>query len=817
MSRTTRGTGALVLALVLLCCAAPAQARDYADTALNIVPSGQPGGLPVPAGADEQARMYDALTPLFDQVTPADLQRTFKSAKLGDAPAPTRTETVPRRGVRIVRDRFNVPHIRGRSRDDVVWAMGWVLQQDRGLLLAQGRNPGRIAALDVPGISAFGLVTNLVPFEASREADRIIAREQERNLRAAGRDGRAVLHEIDVFVDGINARRRQERASGPAFTRVDIFGFIALAGELFGRGGGDEARRSQFLDGLRDRLGNQAFTVFDDLASTVDPDRSNTLTRVFPYERPGRTRAGNEILDAGSLQRVGFNRQAGARAALPGDQAPHASNFLMVGANRSTTGHPIFVAGPQIGYFYPGLTLEADISWPGHDMRGVYSPAHPGVIFIGRGEDFAYSLTSAGNDTADEFVETLCGGSTTRYRYKGRCRSMGTVTAGTLRGRERIRYRTTVHGPVTGYATVGGRRVAIARRRSSAGRDALWMLPFRDATLGRIGSAEDLFRSANRQPYTFNVAYADDRDIAVFSAGRLPIRDPRVDPRLPTKGTGEYEWRGFLPGSQHPQQKNPSTGALVNWNNRPAPQFGSADNDWEHGPLHRNRLLEAGIAKRAKHDHASVVAAMNAAATQDLRSFGLTPTLATLLRGSPAPSPRAQRMLELLEGWTAAGSSRLDREEDGVIDAGAAPAIWDELYPRLVDAVMGGVLGPQLAEFKTLVGTDNSPRTGFTNGAINHVDKELRTLTGTQFRQPFRTRFCGDVVACRAKVWQAMEETGAALQAEQNTADPNAWKADANAERISFAPGLLPLRIRYTNRPSGIQQVVSFTGHRPRR
>jgi acyl-homoserine lactone acylase PvdQ len=826
MSRTTPRAGALVTALVLLLtCAAPASARDYADTALNIVPSGQYGGLPVPAGADEQARMYDALTPLGDQVSPDDLQRTFKSAKLGDAPGPTRTERVPRKGVRLVRDRFNVPHIRGRSRDDVVWAMGWVLQQDRGLLLAQGRATGRIAALDVPGLRAFDVLQNLVPFKATREADRLIQREQERNLRAAGRDGRAVIHEIDVFVAGMNARLRAERSKSPPYTRVDIYGFIALAGELFGRGGGDEARRSQFLDGLRDRLGPAGFTVFDDLAKTVDPDRSNTLTKVFPYERPPRTRAGNAIVDAGSLQRVRFDAARARSASLPDDHPPHASNFLMVGANRSTNGHPLFVAGPQIGYFYPGLTLEADISWPGHDMRGVYSPAHPGVIFIGRGEDFAYSLTSAGNDTADEFVETLCGGSSTKYRYKGRCRSMGTVRVGTLRGRERVSYRTTVHGPVTGYATVDGRRVAIARQRSSAGRDALWTLPFRDATLGRIGSAEDLFRAADRQPYTFNVAYADDRDIAMFSAGRLPVRDPRVDPRLPTKGTGEYEWRGFLRRSQKPQQKNPSTGALVNWNNRPAPQFGAADNDWEHGSLHRNRLLEAGIAKRDKHDPASVVGAMNLAATQDLRSFGLTPPLAALLSGSPAPSARAQRMLELLQAWTASGSSRIDRDEDGVIDAGAAPAIWDELYPRLVDAVLGDVLGPQLAEFKTLVGQDNSPRTGFTNGAINHVDKELRTLTGTRFREPhgtrFRephsTRFCGQLDACRAKVWQAMEATGAALEQRQSTADPAAWKADANAERISFAPGLLPLKIRYTNRPSGIQQVVSFTGHRPRR
>ena len=810
----------LVATLALALTPAAAEARDYADTALNIVPSGQYGGLPVPPGADEQAKMYDALTPLGDQVTPDDLNRTFKSAKLGDAPGPTRVERVPRRGVRIVRDRFNVPHIRGRSRDDVVWAMGWVLQQDRGLLLAQGRNPGRIAALDVPGLSAFGLVVSLTAFKPTAQADRIIEREQVRNLRAAGRDGRAILHEIDVFVDGINARLRAEKSKSPPFERVDIFGFIALAGELFGRGGGDEARRSQFYDGLRDRLGEPtANAVFDDLTSTNDADRPNTLTKAFPYNTIPRSRAGNAIVDAGSLRKTSSGATARTAAADPSANAPHASNFLMLSGRRSSKGHPLFVAGPQIGYFYPGLTLEADISWPGHDMRGIYSPAHPGVIFIGRGEDFAYSLTSAGNDTADEYVETLCGGSRTKYRYKGRCRSMGTVTAGTIGTSERVRYRTTVHGPVTGYATVGGRTVAIARRRASAGRDALWMLPFRDATLGRIASSEDLFRSANRQPYTFNVAYADDKDIAMFSAGRLPIRHPNVDPRLPTRGTGEFEWRGFLPGAKHPQQKNPASGALLNWNNRPAPGFGSADNDWEHGALHRNRLLEAGIAKRPVHDAASVTGAMNAAATQDLRSFGLTPTIAALLRGTPAPSARAQRMLELLEAWNAGGSSRVDRENDGVIDAGAAPAIWDALYPRVVDAVLGGVMGPQLEELRTIIGRNNNPGSGFTNGGINYLDKDLRTLTGTRFAAPYKTRFCGggDAAACRASLWQAIEATGAALEAAQGTADPAAWKADANAERIKFAPGLLQTTIRYTNRPSGIQQIMSFTGHRPRR
>ena len=30
-------------------------------------------------------------------------------------------------------------------------------------------------------------------------------------------------------------------------------------------------------------------------------------------------------------------------------------------------------------------------------------------------------------------------------------------------------------------------------------------------------------------------------------------------------------------------------------------------------------------------------------------------------------------------------------------------------------------------------------------------------------------------------------------------------------------PGLLPYTMRYTNRPSGIQQVITFDGHRPAR
>jgi hypothetical protein len=172
-------------------------------------------------------------------------------------------------------------------------------------------------------------------------------------------------------------------------------------------------------------------------------------------------------------------------------------------------------------------------------------------------------------------------------------------------------------------------------------------------------------------------------------------------------------------------------------------------------------------------------------------------------------------MLAALDAWRAASSSRLDRNLDGKGDAGAGPAVWDALYPRLADAVLTPALGPQGAQLSALEGANNGPGSGFTGGRIWIVDKDLKALLGVPLKAPYRTKFCGsgDKAACQATVWQAFKDAGDAIATAQGS-DVGAWFMDANAERIKFAPGLLPTTIRYTNRPSGIQQVITFTGHR---
>lgn len=96
--------------------------------------------------------------------------------------------------------------------------------------------------------------------------------------------------------------------------------------------------------------------------------------------------------------------------------------------------------------------------------------------------------------------------------------------------------------------------------------------------------------------------------------------------------------------------------------------------------------------------------------------------------------------------------------------------------------------------------------------------KDLRTILREHVRGKFHFRYCGNgnIRRCRALLWHALDSAGKELAAAQGT-DPALWRESATRERISFLPGLLtapgssaPFTIRYTNRPSGIQQIVSF-------
>jgi len=171
---------------VLASVAGGAAPRDHAALALNVLPPGEAQNRP---HLTDQIALYDGLTPKQGDLTAADLRRFY-------------------------------------------------LQLLRG--------PGRIAALDVPGLDAFGLATSGRQFVPSAPTEAFLAR-QAALLRASGARGRQVLGDVDAYVAGINAYFRTLGGSVAPFTRNDVTAIGALIGAVFGAGGGDEARRSELF------------------------------------------------------------------------------------------------------------------------------------------------------------------------------------------------------------------------------------------------------------------------------------------------------------------------------------------------------------------------------------------------------------------------------------------------------------------------------------------------------------------------------------------------------------------------------------------
>ncbi len=532
----TTGTA---LAPVATAAASVPPTRDYSIIARDIMPSGEYGSVPPPANADQQAVMYNALTPLFNNVTPANVVQDFKPEPTGIAGAaqPITTETVPHAGVTLYRDAYHVPYIYGATRDDVTWGAGWVIAEDRGLLLGEARYIALLAAIDAPGQSAIGLIGNLASFTPTAQTENEVSK-QTGQLLAHGAEGRAVLHDIDVYLQGINAYFAAQPGGNPhPYTPTDIYALNAVKDQFVGEGGGNQAPNAEFLSSLQRRLGTKrGYAVWNDLREANDPEAPASVPGRVQFQPPPKSTSGNVILDSNSLS-------SAARAAVAASaHRAHASNELMVSGARSTTHHPIMVAGPQIGYYYPGLTSEMDLEGPGIHQHGATVAPFPGYILIGRTQDSSWSLTSAGLNQIDTYVETLCGNSIHRYMYNGKCLSMQFFDAGKLTNggsTSEVTFYRTIHGPVFGYASVHGRQVALAEKRASYGKDVLDLLFYYDLAHGLVHNVHQFFNAASQTPQTFNSFYMDDKNIGVFTSGLVPIRPNNVDPDLPINGTGQ--------------------------------------------------------------------------------------------------------------------------------------------------------------------------------------------------------------------------------------------------------------------------------------
>ncbi|HUF98617.1 MAG TPA: penicillin acylase family protein [Ilumatobacter sp.] len=787
------------------------------DRAYYILPPGNYGGLPTNDDSLDQLALYDGLTPLRDDITDADLDEFFLPANF-EPIGETTIEETGRDGTTVVYDEFGVAHITGVTREDMAFGAGWVAARDRGLLIELGRGPARVAVADVPGIDAFSLVTSAQQFVPSAATEQLVTDQVEAIREEYPEEGEEIIAELQAYADGLNAYWEATGSEQVPATVNDVVAVTAFIGSIFGAGGGGETGNAEFLSSLQNALGDeQGRQVWEDFMPYDDPEAPTTIEERFDYGAlTGGEVTGSVVIDEGSVisldprepvpgaapevtaEASGLSNTVGLFESADSPPRRQASNWLTVQPDTSVNGTTLAVMGPQLGYYYPEIVQQVHLSAPGIEAQGAAVPGLSMYLLIGRTENYAWSLTSAGQDVRDIFAEVLCepdGSAPTRtsghYLFKGECVPFERFDAGTLGGVP-IVFPKSVHGPVVGTATSNGEFIALTRQRSTFGRDGLNLGALRDMTEGDADTAENFFTAANKFGFTFNWGYANREGIAYFASGLLPIRAEGLDRRLPTLGTGEYEWQGFLEQDQHPHADGSPTGRLLNWNNQSAPGFMHGD-DEQYGSVHRVENLDQWPEQSELTD---VVGVMNRAATEDVRS-SVWPVISRVLAEREAPSDLAAAVVAILDDWVLDDAPRLDADDDGDYDV-AGPLLLDELFGPIVDAVREPVLGELVAAEVAFRGID----------LASFIDKDLRQLVGDEVEGPFNVAYCGagDIDACSTDLWAAIDSVVTAIASERGD-DPATWLAEGR--RTTFVPGLIPNDFRATNRPT-FQQVLEF-------
>ena len=654
---------------------------------------------------------------------------------------------------------------------------------------------------------------------------------------------------------------------------TDTVAVGALIGGSLGVGGGGELGNAEFMNALMaaGHSKGESRTIMNDLHFVDDPEAASSTDDSFPWN----TNLGSvdpasvAIPDPGSFvpeNEVVTDSCTGSSGPLPvgplgpmGLQLPDvASNALLVGSKLSKSGNPIAVFGPQVGYWSPEILMELDLHGPGISARGVGFPGISLYVLLGRGDGYGYSATSASGDQVDIRAVKLCeptGVAADRdsdhyVRFDGQCspidmRSQSWTakpTAGSCvppepKGcvPEQVTIRTErvelagipgsvglrggKYGLIEGRGTINGEWVAFARQRVSYGGEVDSALTYIEMmNPDTINGAADFQRAFSRFNFTFNWFYLDDKDIAFQLGGAHPLRAEGTDPDLPVWDATRWAWPSLLSFQGTPKDTSPAKGWITSWNNKQAPGFRAADDNWGFTSVDRVLPLNDGIDAAdnddGKVDLVELVRIMGDAATVDLRGYKVLPLMLDVI--GDAGTERLRTAVNLLQAWNGAGAHRLDSDGDGQYEHQAAIAVMDAWWKPAVKAVFGSVLGAAFDKIPvTLDDQANSPDhngSSFNDGFYGQVQKDLRTLLGKPVDGAFSRQYCGDgsLSACRTALIESLEEAVADVEASDGT-DPAAWDVGESGDEIRFSSvgvsGIDP--IPWQNRPT-FQQVLEF-------
>ncbi|MEQ1595391.1 MAG: penicillin acylase family protein [Casimicrobium sp.] len=304
---------------------------------------------------------------------------------------------------------------------------------------------------------------------------------------------------------------------------------------------------------------------------------------------------------------------AAARADHPlylsfGTEGIGSNNWVVNGAN-TVSGKPLLANDPHLSLAAPAIWYYAKLKAPGIEVTGATLPGGPAVV-LGRTKGVAWGFTNTGPDVQDLFIEEI--------NDKGEARTPDGWAKLASRNESikvkgefdtQITVRESRHGPILSdvnaplAAAINSKQFAIALQWTALDADNQTALVApRMNKAQTVAEAKETLRTyvAPQQ----NMVLADTLgNTAFIAAGRVPIRKSENDINglAPSPGwDAKYDWNGFVPFDQLPQQTVTSYLATANQRIHADgyPHFISGE--WAHPG--RTLRIEELLALKPKHD-----------------------------------------------------------------------------------------------------------------------------------------------------------------------------------------------------------------------
>ncbi len=518
--------------------------------------------------------------------------------------------------VRVITDKFGIPHVFAQSASDLYRVVGWLHARDRLFQMDVLRRTASGTLAELLGTRVLAQDATLRSFGLRRAAeltDKIVPADarEEMNAYVAG---------VNAYIDSINRSgqlppeyKDLELSKVAPWTPLDslVIGKLLAFDLSFNIDASNVLTYFKYRAVGTEKGFNGHALFFEDLfrSAPADPavvvrDAEGRLELRQPTD--GLPEVSPDVLHMlesfyQHIKDIDFFKPILAREAL----METGSNWLLISGKHTAGGFPLLFNDPHLGLDSPGVWYAIDQkSADGINVVGTTFPGIPYVV-LGHTDRIAWSATVNPLDETDMFQEAVVErDGKLLSNFQGKLEPLVAIEEsyrvnklgdGQFDNLEEAPKTTTYiiprHGPVVSLDLKSGQAIAVQYTGFYATSEVLtFRLWNRAKNLEQFREGIKFFDVGSQ-----NWGYADvDGNIAYFTGAEAPLRQDleagRVDLGLPPffirdgTGSGLHQWIAIegerapghtipfaiLPIEEMPQTLNPAAGFIVSANNDPA-------------------------------------------------------------------------------------------------------------------------------------------------------------------------------------------------------------------------------------------------------